>query len=195
MFAAIAPWLRMSLLFIFATLVIALGFYVGTFFDDRTRHILGYLGTFAMLFAQMYWARKRVAGLARFGTLKVWLERHEFLTLFGSFLVIVHAGDGTPPRGMALITFILMLVTVISGATGSFIHKQILKEKSELRARLKSQGLSPEQIEDEMYAVSFSEEAFRNWKRVHHPITMAFFAMLVLHMFSMIFFGGIIDHA
>ncbi len=195
MFTGIMPWLRTSVMFIVITGILVIGFQIGTLFDDRIRHILGYLGTFAMLFGQMYYMRKKFPQLARLGTLKVWLERHEFLAIFGTFLIVVHAGDGTPPRGMALLTFILMLVTAISGALGSFIHKQILKEKSEMRARLKSQGLDAAAIEDEMYAVSFTEEAFRNWKKVHMPITMAFFTMLLLHMFSMIFFGGLLDRA
>ncbi len=190
--AGLEPFIRFALLCLVAFWVIVGGFVIGAQFDDTARHVIGYVGTGAMLLAQFYSLRKRWSALSRFGSLRDWLQRHKGLALAGSALVVVHGGSGTMPRGLAMLAILLMLVTTLSGVVGHYIHARALKARSELRAELKKQGLSDAQIEDELFMLSFSEAAFREWKRVHHPITNAFFAVTLIHILSMMFFGGVL---
>lgn len=190
--AGIEPFLRFALLCLVAFWVIVGGFVVGAQFSDTTRHIIGYAGTTAMVLAQFYSLRKRWPALSRFGSLKDWLQRHKVLALLGSAIVVVHAGSGQMPRGLAMLAILLMLVTALSGVVGHFIHARALKARSELRAELKKQGMSDAQVEEELFMLSFSEAAFREWKRIHHPITNAFFAVTLIHILSMLFFGGVV---
>lgn len=188
--AGILPFLRFALLAMVAFWAIVVAFLAGSFFSDTARHVLGYAGFGLIMAAQIYFLRKKHAALAVLGTIKAWFGRHQILTMVGALLVVMHSGGGEMPRGMALVSIVLMLVTVISGMVGSYIHGQALRARAQLRAELKQKGLSASEVEDELVMLSFSEAAFRDWKKIHHPITMGFFIATMIHIAAMIFLGG-----
>lgn len=190
MLAGIEPFLRFALLCIGAFWVIAGAFIAGSFLDGTVRHLIGYAGTFLILVAQVYFLRKKYPSLAWLGPVRVWMKRHEVLTLIGSALVVVHAGGNGMPSGLAMVSIILMLVTAISGMVGAYIHQNAIRARGEMRAELRKQGRSPAEIDEELYLVTLSESAFREWKRVHQPITWGFLVTMVFHIFFMILFGG-----
>lgn len=191
MLLAFGSFARLIALFIATAGIIVVGFTLGSGMSAAERHLLGYSGTILIILAQGYSLRKRLPLLARFGPLKVWMSRHQTLTILGSALVVVHAGGGQPPKGLALVSFLLMLASVISGLAGAWIHARALKARSELRSELRRQGLSDAQVEDELFIISMTESTFRSWKAVHRPITVSFFATLALHVMAMYLFGGV----
>ncbi len=190
MLAGIEPFLRFALLCIGAFWVIAAAFIAGSFLDGTVRHLIGYLGTFLILLAQVYFIRKKYPKLTWLGPVRVWMKRHEVLTLVGSALVVVHAGGNGMPSGLAMVSIVLMLVTAISGMVGVYIHNKAIRARSEMRSELRKQGKKDAEIEEELYLVTLSESAFREWKRVHQPITWGFMLTMTLHIFFMILFGG-----
>ncbi len=188
--AGVETFLRFILLSLVSFWLIGGAFVLGSFLDGTVRHALGYLGTLLILVAQVYFLRKRYQSLAWLGPIRVWMKRHEILTIVGSLLVVVHAGGRDVPKGLALISIVFMLVTAISGMIGAYIHNRAVRARGELRAELRKQGKKEAEIEEELYLLSLSESAFREWKRVHRPITWFFLATMTLHIFFMILFGG-----
>lgn len=178
---------------ILAFWVIVGGFFLGSQMLNVERHLIGYAGTGLILLAQVYTVRKRYPKILKFGTLKGWMAAHRVMTLTGAGLVIIHTGSSEMPQGIALITAVIMMVTTLSGVVGAYIHNHAIRERAALRQSLAQQGLSKQAIEDELYLISFSEATFRDWKKIHQPITMAFFAALFIHVLSMIYYGGILQ--
>ncbi len=193
MWLTVTAFARFIGLFLLTAGIIVVGLTAGGAMTAAERHLVGYAGTAFILLAQLYALRKKFPALARLGPLKLWMERHQTMTLVGAALVVVHAGGGDPPRGLALMSFILMLATVLSGLVGAWIHSRAVKAKSQLRAELKQQGVPAGEIEDRVFLVSMTESTFRYWRTVHAPITVTFFATLVLHVAAMIFFGGVLN--
>lgn len=73
----------------------------------------------------MYGARKRVAFLARFGSLRTWLQMHIFLCTLGPFLVLLHTTFKF--GGIVSIAFWSMAVVVVSGVFGRYVYVRIPK--------------------------------------------------------------------
>lgn len=194
MLTSLLPFLRFALLALAAFWAIVGASLAGSFLGDTTRHVLGYAGFGLILAAQLYFLRKRSTALARLGTVKQWFGRHQIFTMIGALMVVVHSGGGgRMPKGIALVAVVLMLVTVISGMVGAYIHAQAVRARSQLRAELKQKGLSAAEVEDELVMLSFSEAAFRDWRKIHKPITMGFFLATAVHIAAMILFGGPLD--
>lgn len=193
MLLAFGAFARLIGLFFATAGIIVIGFTVGRGMGDAARHLIGYAGTILILLAQTYSLRKRLPVLARFGPLKLWMACHQLLTLLGSALVVVHAGGGDPPRGLALLSFLLMLAAVLSGLVGAWIHARALKARSAMRSELRKQGLSEADVEDQLFLVTMTESTFRSWRSIHRPITMSFFATLFLHVVAMFLFGGVFN--
>lgn len=188
-------FLRFALLALVSFWLIGGAFVGGSFLDATVRHVLGYAGTALILIAQVYFLRKRFPALAWLGPVRVWMKRHEVLTIVGSLLVVAHAGGRDVPKGLALLSIVFMLVTCISGMIGAYIHQRAVRARGELKAQLRREGKKEAEIEDELYLLSLSETAFREWKRVHRPITWFFMVTMTLHIFFMILFGGALKGA
>ncbi len=87
-------------------------------------HGLGIVGSLLMIIGvSSYMVRKRSRSLARFGTLKHWLEFHIFLCTLGPILVLFHTSFKF--GGLVAISFWSMVAVFISGIIGRFIYIQI----------------------------------------------------------------------
>jgi hypothetical protein len=87
-------------------------------------HGLGILGTLLMILGiLLYMFRKRLRIMARWGTLKYWLEFHIFLCTLGPILVLFHTSFKF--GGIVAISFWSMVAVFLSGIIGRFIYIQI----------------------------------------------------------------------
>ncbi len=67
-------------------------------------HKLGIAGSSMMVLMLLYSVRKRVGLLRRAGPLRLWLDGHIFLGVFGPLLVVLHSTlQGAGPRGAELL--------------------------------------------------------------------------------------------
>jgi len=102
---------------------------------------LGIFGSLMMLIGVvLYGARKRFRWLARFGTLKAWLQFHIFLCTLGPYLVLLHTTFKF--GGVVSIAFWSMAAVVLSGVFGRYVYARIPKtiqgrflDRSELQTR------------------------------------------------------------
>lgn len=87
---------------------------------------LGILGTLMMAVGVLtYVVRKRVRRFSRWGKLRNWLSFHIFLCTLGPFLVLLHTSFKV--NGLVAISFLSMVVVVISGLTGRFLYARVPK--------------------------------------------------------------------
>ena len=119
---------------------------------------LGILGTLCMAFGVLtYSVRKRVRRFRKIGKLRNWLSFHIFLCTLGPFLILLHTSFKV--NGIVAISFISMIVVVISGLTGRYLYAHVprtingqirslqalQKERADLLDTLKQEtGLSDE---------------------------------------------------
>lgn len=87
-------------------------------------HGLGVIGSFFMLLNFMYSWRKRYEFREKFGSLKTWLEFHMFVGLFGPTLIIYHSVFKFQ-NVIATISFVSMVIVVVTGIIGRYIYVQI----------------------------------------------------------------------
>lgn len=182
MLAGYFLWIRWAFLLFSLILVSAVAAYYGHLLSDGTRHVLGYLGLGLILLAQYYlWAKFHPRW--RWGwPIRRWLRLHMALALGGAFLILFHAASGRMPRGLALMAVVAMLATAASGITGALLHGRALR----LVRAGEERGLG----EDELFLLSLTEETFRRWREVHHPITYAFFFLAGAHLMAMLLLLG-----
>ncbi len=87
---------------------------------------LGVIGTLLVLIGVVvYGVRKRVRTLARFGSLRRWLQFHIFLCTLGPFLVLLHTTFKF--GGLVSIAFWSMTAVVASGVFGRYVYARIPK--------------------------------------------------------------------
>jgi len=87
-------------------------------------HGLGIIGTLLILIGVFgYKARKKYAGLKKYGALKYWLEFHIFLCVWGPIMILFHTAFKF--GGIVSISFWSMIAVVASGVLGRFIYLQI----------------------------------------------------------------------
>lgn len=146
---------------------------------------LGIPGTVFILLSFFYSIRKRK--VIRFGKPKAFLALHETLTWIGALMILVHAGIHiyTVLPWLALIA---MLVTVISGMTGTYLlnrSRRFLAKKKEAYSQL---GLSDEEIEKKIFWDATTFDLMKKWRAVHLPITLAFAVLGILHILSIFLF-------
>lgn len=175
-------WIRWALFIFSLVLISAVAAYYGHLFSDRTRHVLGYLGLGLIMLAQYYLLAKLHPRWRWGWPVRRWLRLHMALTLSGTFLVLFHAASGRMPRGLALMAVVVMLTTAASGITGALLHGRAL--------RMVRAGERGQLGEDELFFLSLTEETFRRWREVHHPITYAFFFLVGAHLMAMVLLLG-----
>lgn len=121
---------------------------------------LGIWGTLCMAVGVLtYSVRKRVSRFKSIGKLRDWLSFHIFLCSLGPFLVLLHTSFKL--NGLVAISFISMLIVVVSGVTGRYLYthvprtlngqlknlKALREERSQLMASLKREsGISEEAL-------------------------------------------------
>lgn len=87
-------------------------------------HGFGIAGTLSIILGIVsYMVRKRSRSLARWGTLKYWLEFHIFLCTLGPVLILYHTTFKF--GGLVAVSFWSMVAVFVSGIIGRFIYLQI----------------------------------------------------------------------
>ena len=85
---------------------------------------LGIWGTLCMAIGVLtYSVRKRVHRFNKVGKLRDWLSFHIFLCTLGPFLILLHTSFKV--NGLVAISFVSMVVVVISGLTGRYLYVHV----------------------------------------------------------------------
>lgn len=169
---------------------------VATVFIDALLHgfgiawigrYLGIPGVLLILWSFGYSMRKRK--LIKSGHPTKLLRRHEFLAWSGSLLVLVHAGIHFNAI-LGWLAVAAMVINVGSGLTGKFLIDRSRRRLEEARQHMRRQGVSAEELEDRNYWDSMTFDAFKQWRVIHFPITLAFGLLALAHIVAVFLFWG-----
>lgn len=159
-----------------------------TFGHTQTGHIVGWIGLAAIFSVFIYSVKKRFDQKA--GWPKAWFIVHQMAGIVGPMLILVHAGWHFHAL-VPVLTLIVLVIVVLTGVIGVAVHRKALALLKNTRMELVSQGLSKEAVEDKLYDLVSGEETFRVWQIIHVPMVMLFLALVILHVFGALYFGGI----
>lgn len=148
---------------------------------------LGIPGTLLIIGSGIYSMRKRK--LIRIGHPAKLLRWHEALAWLGSLLVLVHAGVHFNAI-LGWLAVCAMLVNVGSGLTGKFLLDRSRRRLEEARQRMRSRGLTDDELVDRLYWDSLTFDAVKQWRVVHFPITLAFAVLAMAHIAAILLFWG-----
>lgn len=146
---------------------------------------IGIPGTLIILLSFGYSLRKRTVINA--GSPRLLLRVHEFMTWFGSMLILIHAGV----HFNAILPWLAvagMLINVISGLTGKFLLERSRRHLAEARQTLELRGLARNQIEQAMFWDAVTYDLMGKWRAVHIPITLVFAILSVGHIVGILLF-------
>lgn len=107
----------------------------------------------------------------------------------GSFLVLVHAGIHFNAI-LGWLAIWAMLINVASGLTGKFLLQRSRLRLEAARQRMRDQGLSAAQLDENLYWDSMTFDAVKKWRAVHYPITLAFSVLALAHIVGIFLFWG-----
>jgi hypothetical protein len=116
------------LLYLLLTLLVAAAWAIGQMqlfkANDDTSYWIAVSGGSMMLLLFTYPLRKHFRFMQHLGTVKWWFWVHLFLGIAGPWLILVHSGFhiGSLNAGVALYS---MVVVVLSGVVGRFIHVRV----------------------------------------------------------------------
>jgi cytochrome b561 len=158
------------------------------FGHTQTGHVVGWLGLAAIFSVFVYSVKKRFG--RKTGWPKAWFMVHQVAGIVGPLVILVHAGPHFHAL-VPLLTLIVMVIVVVSGVIGVAVHRKALSLLNSTRKELVSLGLSQADIEDRLYDLVSGEETFRVWQIIHVPMVMLFLALVVLHVFGALYFGGL----
>lgn len=148
---------------------------------------LGIPGTILILGSFGYSLRKRK--LIKRGQPVVLLRWHERMAWLGSLLILVHAGIHFNAI-LGWLAVWAMLVNVASGLTGKFLLDRSRRRIEASRQQMRAQGLTPEELTDQLYWDSLTFDVVKQWRSVHFPITLAFAVLSLAHIISVFLFWG-----
>ncbi len=148
---------------------------------------LGIPGVLLILASSGYSMRKRK--LIKSGKPADLLRWHERLAWAGSLLVLVHAGIHFNAI-LAWLAVWAMLINIASGLTGKYLIDRSRKRLEATRARLRTQGLSPETVAERTHWDSLTFDVVKAWRVVHLPITLAFGVLALAHIIAICLFWG-----
>lgn len=183
---------RMSGLFLTIFLVVANAILIEIIFDlfgvEKHRLITGITGTLLIIFSFTYSMRKRKK-LITFGSAKNWLQGHEWLSIFGTFVIFVHTGTHFKAL-VPVITLVFMCVAFVSGLIGRYVYNNAKSELRTKKAELKEAGLPDDEIEQRLWALTVASEALSKWRSVHMPIVSFLGIMVIYHAISALYYSG-----
>jgi hypothetical protein len=146
---------------------------------------LGIPGTLLILLALLYSLRKRK--VIQSGNPRILLRMHEILTWLGAWMVCVHAGVHFNAVLPWLAT-LAMLINMVSGMVGRYLLGRSRQHMVALRARIRTQGLSHDEEEKELFWDAVTYELMTQWRAVHFPISLAFAVLALSHITSIFLF-------
>ena len=130
--------------------------------------------------------KRKLISLGRPATL---LRLHERMAWAGSLLVLVHAGIHFNAI-LGWLAVWAMLINVGSGLTGKFLLQRSRRRLEETSRGMRSEGLSPLEVDERMYWDSLTFDVVKQWRSVHFPITLAFAVLATAHIISVFLFWG-----
>lgn len=148
---------------------------------------LGIPGVLLIIGSSSYSMRKRK--LIKSGKPATLLRWHERLAWAGSLLILVHAGIHFNAI-LAWLAVWAMLINIASGLTGKFLLGRSRLRLDETRARLRAQGLTSDELEEQVYWDSLTFDVVKQWRVVHLPITLAFAVLALAHIIAIFLFWG-----
>lgn len=104
---------------------------------------LGIAGYLLILLLAFFGVRKRWYR-SRLGTLEQWLQSHIYLGLLTMLLLTLHTG-GRFNDTIAVITYVITAVVVVSGAAGAILYASVPRMLTEVES-----DLTPEQISEQL---------------------------------------------
>ena len=179
---------------IFPFIVILGSLIITTIITDAFLHLsdliwigrwLGIPGTLLILLSFLYSLRKRKK--ISFGKPKVLLAMHETMAWVGALMILVHAGIHiyTVLPWLALTA---MLINIISGMTGKYLLDRSRRFLAEKKSRYIENGLSEQDADRKMFWDATTYDLMKKWRAVHIPITLAFVALSLTHIISILMF-------
>lgn len=109
------------------------------------------------------------------------LRLHERTAWAGSLLILVHAGIHFNAV-LAWLAIRAMLLNVASGLTGKFLLRRAGTRLAATTQRLRSDGLTPQALEERLYWDSLTFDTVKQWRVLHYPITLAFADLIRKHL-------------
>ena len=140
---------------------------------------LGIPGVLLIALSLVYSLRKR--GRSAKGATPALLRWHEWAAWLGSLLVLIHSGVHFNAVLPWLATF-AMGVNVISGLVGKFLLKHA-------REHLLPDAAAGDGRQETLPG-AMALDAISGWRRVHIPVSVAFSALALGHIFSIFLFWG-----
>jgi len=153
----------------------------------RVGRYLGIPGILLIIFSFGYSLRKRK--LISIGKPVVLLRLHEWMAWAGSLLILVHAGIHFNAI-LGWLAIWAMLINVSSGLWGKFLLRRSRKRLEQTTQRMRDEGLSASEIQEQMYWDSLTFDVVKEWRSVHFPITLAFAGLATAHILSIFLFWG-----
>ena len=146
---------------------------------------LGIPGTILILVALQYSLNKHKIVVS--GDPRTLLRRHELLAWIGALLVLVHAGVhfNTILPWLALAA---MLINVASGLTGKYLLNRSRQHAASRKAALLAAGETAESVDKAIFLDAVAIDMMKKWRDVHIPIFLAFAALALAHIISVLLF-------
>ena len=185
-------WTEHILPFIFLIGLLALTTLVGDYVLHRLDLVwigryLGIFGTLLIIASLTYSLRKRK--YIATGNPRTLLTLHEFGAWLGSLLVLLHAGV----HFNAILPWLAtaaMGVNVISGLVGKLLLARSRSHVRGARESLQQRGLSPSEIEKELFWNTLALDVMAKWRKIHIPIFIVFVSLTLGHIISIFLFWG-----
>jgi len=146
---------------------------------------LGIPGTILIVASLAYSLRKRK--YISSGNPQKLLRMHEFFTLLGSILVLIHAGHhyNTILPWLALVA---MLINIFSGMIGRYLLVRSRQHLMAQQQNYQGHGLSGAEINKELFWDSVTFHLMEKWRIIHFPISFVFAVLAIGHIVSILMF-------
>lgn len=178
-------------------LLIALGWLVewllsvrsGVLFGhSQSGHIVGWMGFAFTMMVFGYSVKKRQPNQSAWPAGWFWL--HQVAGVIGPFLIVIHAGVHFH-AWVPILALLAMLIVTASGVVGVAVHRKAVGLLKNQRQKLLAEGLSPQAVEDTLFALAAEEKSFRVWQMIHVPMVSLFLVLATAHILGAFYFGGL----
>lgn len=146
---------------------------------------LGIPGTLIILLSFLYSLRKRKK--ITLGKPKILLALHEIMAWVGALMILVHAGIHIYTI-LPWLALAAMLINIISGMTGKYLLDRSRRFLADKKSIYIKNGLSEQEADKKMFWDATAYDLMKKWRAIHIPITLAFAALSLIHIFSILMF-------
>lgn len=148
---------------------------------------LGIPGVLMIAGSFVYSLRKH--GFIEAGNPKTLLQWHQGLAWAGSLLVLVHAGVHFNAV-LPWLAIAAMLINVASGLTGRFLLTRARRRFASRREQLLGKGMTAAEADAKLLWDAAALDVLKQWRTLHLPIALAFAALALGHIVSILLFWG-----